>query len=429
MTSNDSTTTEQPQAAPPPPPPPAAPPLRRSRTDRKIAGVAGGLGRYANVDPLILRILFVVLAVFGGSGLVLYALAWLLIPDEGEAESEAQKLVAGRSASSTAQLIGLAAVLILGLALVGAFFDSGPGLGGLGVLVVVALVVVLMLRRDQNGRSAAAGAASQGTPVASYGPPPAYPPASGAYGQTPGTAYTPPTSSGETTPPTPPPPAPPGPGWSGPPAPPAPPPPREKSILGRVTVSVALIVVGLMVGWNGLATGDDNDFRAVAVFGAALAVVAGGLLVGAVYGRARGLVVLAIVLSIATAISGAADDKFSTGIGERTWSPGTVTAAEREFRLGVGDAELDLTELPPGSDATIDVRLGVGNLRVQLPPEARAVIDSEIGAGNLRLPDRRDQDGTDLSVTTTIGPVDTTGPVTTLRIDARVGFGQLEVTR
>lgn len=421
MTSNDSTTTEQPQAALPPPPPPAAQPLRRSRTDRKIAGVAGGLGRYANVDPLILRILFVVLAVFGGSGLVLYALAWLLIPDEGEDESEAQKLVAGRSASSTAQLIGLAAVLILGLALVGAFFDSGPGLGGLGVLVVVALVVVLMLRRDQSGRPAA----SQVTAAASYGPPPAYPPASGAYGQTPGTAYTPP-SSGETTPPAPPPPAPPGPGWA---SPPAPPPQRAKSILGRVTVSVALIVIGLMVGWNGLATGDDNDFRAVAVFGAALAVVAGGLLVGAVYGRARGLVVLAIVLSIATAIAGAADDKFSTGIGERTWSPGTVPAAEREFRLGVGDADLDLTELPPGSDATVDVRLGVGDLRVQLPPEARAVIDSEIGAGNLRLPDRRDQDGTDLSVRTTIEPVDTTGPVTTLRIDARVGFGQLEVTR
>lgn len=427
MTSNDSTTTEQPQAAPPPPP--AAQPLRRSRTDRKIAGVAGGLGRYANVDPLILRILFVVLAVFGGSGLVLYALAWLLIPDEGEAESEAQKLVAGRSASSTAQLIGLAAVLILGLALVGAFFDSGPGIGGLGVLVVVALVVVLMLRRDQNGRQATPGAAAQAAPAGSYGPAPAYPPASGAYGQTPGTAFAPPTSSGESPPPAPPPPAPPGPGWSGPPTPPAPPPPREKSILGRVTISVALIVVGLMVGWNGLATGDDNDFRAVAVFGAALAVVAGGLLVGAVYGRARGLVVLAIVLSIATGVSGAADDKFSTGIGERTWSPGTVTAAEREFRLGVGDAELDLTELPPGSDATVDVRLGVGNLRVQLPPEARAVIDSDIGAGNLRLPDRQDQDGTDLSVTTTIEPVDTSGPVTTLRIDARVGFGQLEVTR
>ena len=68
--------------APPQGPPPgygtgagALPPiatLRRSRTDRKLAGVAGGLGRYAGVDPLILRILFVVLTIFGGSGILLY---------------------------------------------------------------------------------------------------------------------------------------------------------------------------------------------------------------------------------------------------------------------------------------------------------------------------------------------------------------------
>ena len=47
-------------------------------------GVAGGLGRYAGIDPLIFRILFVVLAVFGGSGLLLYALGWLLVPEDGE---------------------------------------------------------------------------------------------------------------------------------------------------------------------------------------------------------------------------------------------------------------------------------------------------------------------------------------------------------
>src|SRR5689334_7243536 len=46
--------------------------LRRSLTDRRVAGVAGGLGRHLDVDPLILRVAFVVLTFFGGAGLILY---------------------------------------------------------------------------------------------------------------------------------------------------------------------------------------------------------------------------------------------------------------------------------------------------------------------------------------------------------------------
>ena len=69
--------------------------LRRSRHDRKLFGVAGGLGRYAGVDPLIFRILFVVLTFFGGSGILLYALGWLLLPEDGENESEGQRLLRG----------------------------------------------------------------------------------------------------------------------------------------------------------------------------------------------------------------------------------------------------------------------------------------------------------------------------------------------
>ena len=67
--------------------------LRRSVSDRKIAGVAGGLGRYFDIDPLIFRVVLVVLAVFGGSGLLLYAIGWLLIPEEGESRSPAERLL------------------------------------------------------------------------------------------------------------------------------------------------------------------------------------------------------------------------------------------------------------------------------------------------------------------------------------------------
>lgn len=59
------------------------PPLARSRDDRILAGVAGGLGRYFAVDPLLVRIAFVLLALVGGGGLLLYiVLAVIMRPDD-----------------------------------------------------------------------------------------------------------------------------------------------------------------------------------------------------------------------------------------------------------------------------------------------------------------------------------------------------------
>ena len=56
--------------------------LYRSRTDRKLAGVCGGLAQYSNIDATLLRVLFVVLALLGGPGLVIYLLMWILVPEE-----------------------------------------------------------------------------------------------------------------------------------------------------------------------------------------------------------------------------------------------------------------------------------------------------------------------------------------------------------
>ncbi|MCK4676850.1 MAG: PspC domain-containing protein [Bacteroidales bacterium] len=56
--------------------------LYRSFTNRIIGGVAGGFGEYLNVDPLIIRIIFVVMAFVGGSGLIVYILLWIFIPEK-----------------------------------------------------------------------------------------------------------------------------------------------------------------------------------------------------------------------------------------------------------------------------------------------------------------------------------------------------------
>lgn len=54
--------------------------LTRSRRDRKIAGVCGGLAEYSGIDATIIRVLFVVLALAGGPGLLIYLALWVILP-------------------------------------------------------------------------------------------------------------------------------------------------------------------------------------------------------------------------------------------------------------------------------------------------------------------------------------------------------------
>jgi phage shock protein PspC (stress-responsive transcriptional regulator) len=56
--------------------------LSRSRTDRKFAGVCGGLAEYLNVDATVVRVGFVVLALMGGAGVAIYLAMWLLVPNQ-----------------------------------------------------------------------------------------------------------------------------------------------------------------------------------------------------------------------------------------------------------------------------------------------------------------------------------------------------------
>ena len=61
--------------------------LHRSRDERILAGVAGGLGRYFDISPTFFRIGFAILTLVGGAGILLYVAAGLVIPDEGESDS------------------------------------------------------------------------------------------------------------------------------------------------------------------------------------------------------------------------------------------------------------------------------------------------------------------------------------------------------
>lgn len=67
--------------------------LRRTREGRIVAGVCSGAGRYFGVDPNIIRLALAVFTLFGGAGVGVYALAWILIPEEGRPTSIAEDMV------------------------------------------------------------------------------------------------------------------------------------------------------------------------------------------------------------------------------------------------------------------------------------------------------------------------------------------------
>ena len=56
--------------------------LYRSRTDKKIAGVCAGLGAYTNIDPTIVRLIWVLIALCAGTGVLAYIVCALVIPEE-----------------------------------------------------------------------------------------------------------------------------------------------------------------------------------------------------------------------------------------------------------------------------------------------------------------------------------------------------------
>ena len=97
-------------------PPPAGGPrvVRRSRGERVIAGVCGGIGRYLGVDPMLLRIAFIVLALANGLGVIAYVVAWVAIPEERPGQPLA---AAPEPRRETGRLVLGGSLVVLGLVL------------------------------------------------------------------------------------------------------------------------------------------------------------------------------------------------------------------------------------------------------------------------------------------------------------------------
>jgi len=148
---------------PPPPPPPGGRPrvLRRNVGNRLLGGVAAGLADYLDIDAVLVRIGFVVLALFGGSGVLLYLAGWLLIPADDTGRAVVHDFMARPPRRRSIVTIVLGTVIAI-IALSN-LFSSGPwwphwdgGLGGFGFffgLCALALAVVLLATSGRRGGS------------------------------------------------------------------------------------------------------------------------------------------------------------------------------------------------------------------------------------------------------------------------------------
>ena len=149
-------------ATAPSPPATPSPPLRRSTSERWIAGVCGGIAERIGADPVWVRLAFIAVTLFGGLGIPVYALTWLLVPAEGE--TRVRRLRTGRGAievSVGAFLLVLASLLALRASGVAFFHDA--------IAWPVALVAAggaLIWRTSQSSPPAAPTATATATAAA-----------------------------------------------------------------------------------------------------------------------------------------------------------------------------------------------------------------------------------------------------------------------
>ncbi|MFI5861527.1 PspC domain-containing protein [Streptomyces sp. NPDC051546] len=437
------------------------PPLRRAKRDKVLAGVCGGLGRYFGLDPVIFRIVLGVLAVTGGVGLIFYGFAWLLLPQDGEEDSEAKKLLTGRVEGST-----LAAVFaaLVGCALFLSMLDNG-GLAVFSVLAVLALGgAAYWSQRRRSGLGSGAGSGSGAGPEekAAAGVEFVYPAATRtghrtAHSPAPPETQAPPVPGGPswwrdplvkdgTTGPVgstgylwgPEDPVPGGPG-GGPAAPVAPEYGKQVRREPRGGIGGRVFVLALLAGGTGTASVWDGSTLSHALqvgFACALAVFGLGLAVSSVKGRTGfGTIMLSVITAGLLAGAVALPKEIGTEWKDLVWRPAAVADVRPVYTADSAVATLDLSRLdvPKGTTLPVRARIEAGRLKVILPREVTAPTEVEVKLGDIQMPGEphgsiRVRTGGETR-TETLQPSPGTEAGGTIELHLSAGVGQVEVAR
>ncbi len=359
--------------------------LRRARHGRMLAGVSEGLSRHLDIDPLLIRVVFGALTVFGGSGIVLYLLAWLTIPREDEYDSIASRAL--RRDPERTMAVGLVLAAISGaVTLLGAIGFVTPRPFAVITVSLVALVLFTVVSRRSAHHPPTAGSAfvAGADETGEHGE--AQDPAD------PGNATTaaiprvtpderdrelrawwqrPADTGGPMAP------APPGTDVYRPVPPPRP--PRPKSRLTPITLAVMAVTLG------GIWFADEAgaDIHPSVYPGTVLGLTAAALLLGTWFGRAK----LLIPIGVLSALLTAAITVIGPGpYGERIYTPTTASAVKDVYELGAGRIVLHLEEvrdLDALDGRTIVIDSHVGQVQVIVPTSLDAEVRSQVKGGDI----------------------------------------------
>jgi phage shock protein PspC (stress-responsive transcriptional regulator) len=365
------------------------PRLERRRSERILGGVASGVADHFDLDPLPVRVAFVALAFFGGSGVLLYVLGWLFIPEEGSEEPAlvlATRDIGVRKLAALA-LFGAALLLVSGplwmLLLQGDYVN--PSL--LWSLLLVGLGFLLL--RGEAPRPPDPpqnpGGASKSLAVRS---------------RSLGERFTTPRSRAgrQERPPR---------------------VRRKRSTLGWIAVGTMLFVVGTgaLLDRLGLQQLKPKD-----LIGAAVVVLGAALIVGAFKGRARWLIPLGLLLLPPLLLANLLSLPRPGAIGSSWRQPRTAASLRQGYRVLAGGLGLDLTRVDFNQSQTVELPLDVvaGSLDVTVPRGVTIDLDSYTGLGSINFLGR-ERHGTDIDFDSSFIADEGSSRRLVLRVNAGIG--------
>lgn len=378
------------------PPPQHRPPLVRPVSPRVIAGVASGLSRTTGIGAGWFRAAFIITAFAGGLGFAAYAAFWAMVRAEDQAEAPAERLV--ENIRNGESWIGVALLVVAGVIVLSEVtILSGTVLWA----TVLATIGILLYRKDLTIGSATTQAHSANTTAvepdenAPVGPTIA-PTAPALASSASGTVVAEPVA----------------------PRPPAP--PRPRSILGRVTIGVALLAIGLLAVVDNVTATLNPEPRHYLALGTL--VIGLGLLVGAFAGRARWLILIGVLALPPLLASPLAEVDWSSDL-DRVIRPATAAAADGDYELAAGSYRFDLTDTEwNGETINLSVDMAAGEIVVVLPEGVGLEGSAEVNFGELDTPG-----DTQAGIGELRRNFDTAGDLGTVNLDLELGFGSIQV--
>jgi phage shock protein PspC (stress-responsive transcriptional regulator) len=344
------------------------------RVDRKVvAGVAGGIADYTALDPAIFRILFVILSLTGGVGILLYLVAWLMVPRATEAASAGERFVRRFRFPSWLGIVLLVVAAVVLASEVGFWTPAA-----LWAVALIAIGVVL-LREDPPKPATVQVEGSTAQPATGDFPPPAA------------------TERIE------------------------PRPRRPRSPLGLFTVAAAMLAVGGAAILDNLGSLQLNIGR---YFALTLVVLGVGLLIGSRWGRARLMILLGVLLIPCVMATSLIHMPFRGAIGDQRFYPHSPDHLSEGYRMSLGRMVIDLSDVPfEQGTTTIPVTLAAGELDILVPRGVHVDFTGTTDVGQLWAFGKT-REGTDLRIEDSFGQADS---VKDVALDVQAGVGTVSV--